>query len=601
MLLAHLLSPLAALFLILFWLAPLVGTYDYVVTRPERVALEYLVPAPLWAWYAAAAAGGVQWLRRSPSRAVHPFLAACAVLAVAIFLTSDLAPGWFPLHPPRLASTLNFLLAPLVGYAFASALRLVARLSGRRPRPDAEDRSAGPEPRMRAGRPRAYVAVVTVAFLAASALTYALVHPPPSGFAYYNEAGRARVSPVLEFARGHKEGRYLVENQPLSDPAAAQEGRALSAYLGMLGNKTLGLFFREAAPNVLFLNPLADAFSTQTDSFGISSALADDADFARRTTASQIERARLYGTKYLVIRSQLIKDRLAAESGIAARHDLGPWSVFELAGDTPPLVRPLAYRPALVVSDLSLKLRRRGDYGFVRLAEEQFNSGWFDVALALAPESRLDRLEVPEGFGPVVVDAYGYGDAGRAYARLREVARAHHLVLLSSDDPVFLRVRDSIGEFPQAEVIERGGGEPDEWLDSDRPTRSYDDSPVRMTWRRLQQALDRRKEPAGGAPLSGVLKGQGVEIAPTQEATAETPALVAATFHPSWRRADGGRVYAASPFLMLTFARGATDLIFERVWYERAAVWASAVTLLLLCALCLREGRALLTSREGRA
>ncbi|HEX8336404.1 MAG TPA: hypothetical protein VF621_06715, partial [Pyrinomonadaceae bacterium] len=510
-LLAHMLSPLAALFLILCWLAPLVGTYDYVVTRPERVPLDHLVPAPLWAWYAAAAVGGLLWLRRSPSRAARPFLAACALLAAAIFLTGDLAPGWFPSHPPRLASTLNLLLAPLVGHAFASALRLVARLFGRRPRSGAKDWSGDAERCGRAGLSRAYVVVVTVALIVFSALLYALVMPPPAGFAYYDREGWARVSPVLEFARGRRDGRYLVENQPLSDQAGALDGRALSAYLGMQGNETLGLFFREGAPNVLFLNPLVDTFSAQTDSYGISSVLADDADFSRRTTASQLERARLYGTKYLVIRTQAIKGRLAAESGIAARHDFGEWSVFELTGDALPLARTLAYRPALVVSGFSLKLRRRGDYSFVRLAEEQFNSGWFDVALTLAPEPRLDRLEVPEGFGSVIVGAYGYEDAEEAYARLREVARTHHLVLLSADDPLFRRVRDSLGEFPEAEVVERGTGEADGWLDSDRPTRSYDDSPVRMTWRRLQQALDRRKVLAdGAAPLSGGLQGQSI-------------------------------------------------------------------------------------------
>lgn len=600
-LLAHLLSPAAGLCLTLFWLAPLVGSHDYVVTRPERVALEYLLPAPLWAWYAAAAAGGVLWLRRSPSRAARPFLAACALLAAAVFLAGDLAPRWFPSHPPRLASTLNFLLAPLVGHAFASALRLAARLFGRRPRRDAKNGSGELEPPARAGLPRVYVAVVTVTSIVVSALLFALVMPPPSGFAYYDQAGWARISPVLEFARRHHNGRYLVENQPLSDPAAALDGRALSAYLGMQGNESLGLFFREGAPNVLFLNPLADAFSTQTDSYGISSTLVDDADFARRTTASQLERARFYGTKYFVVRTQTIEDRLAAEPSVGARHDFEEWSVFELAGEAPPLVRPLAYRPALVVADLSLKLRRRGDYGFVRFAEEQFNSGWFDVALALAPESRLDRLEVPEEFGSVVVDAYGYGDLESAYARLREVAHAHHLVLLSADDPLFRRVQDTLGEFPQAEIVERGAGEAEGRLDSDRPTRSYDDSPVRMTWRRLQQALDRRKVPAGGAPFSGVLKGQSIEIAPAQGATGETPALLAATYHPRWRRADGGRVYAASPFLMLTSVRGPTSLVFERVWYERAALWVSAGTLLLLCSLCLGEGRALFTSRVERA
>lgn len=62
-LLAHLLSPLAGLCLTLFWLAPLLGSYAYVVTRPERVSLAALVPAPLWLWYALAAAGALLWLR----------------------------------------------------------------------------------------------------------------------------------------------------------------------------------------------------------------------------------------------------------------------------------------------------------------------------------------------------------------------------------------------------------------------------------------------------------------------------------------------------------------------------------------------------------
>jgi hypothetical protein len=589
MLFAHLLSPLAGVLLTMFWLAPLLGSYDYVVTRPEHVTLGDLVPTPLWVWYVLALTGAVLWLRRSPARAARPFLAACALLFAAVFLLDYVAPRWFPAHPPRLVSTLNFLLAAPVGYALASVLRLARHLFGR---------SSG-----RAGKalPAGLLrAVAAAAALASAVLLYMLVMPPPTGFAYYDEAARSRISPVLEFAQGHRGGRYLVENQPLSDTANALDGRSLSAYLGMQGNESLSLFFREGAPNVLFLNPLADAFSTQTDSYGLSSALVDDADFARRTTASQIERARLYGTKYLVIRTQAMKERLAAEPAVSSRHDFGEWSVFELAGDVPPLARPLIYRPALIVSDLSLKLRRRGDYGFVRLAEEQFNSGWFDVALALAPESRLDRLEVPEGFGSVVVDAYTYDDAERAYARLREVARSHHLVLLSADDPVFRRVLDSRGDFPQAEVIERGAAEDDGWLDSARPTRSYDDNPVRMTWRRLQEALDRGKVPAvgGASALSGSLKGQGIEIIPAQGQSVETHVLVAATYHPRWQRADGGEVYVASPFFMLTFVRGATNVGFKRVSYERAALWVSAGTLLLLCSLCLWDGRALHVSRK---
>ena len=587
-LLAHLLSPLAGVCLTLFWLVPLLGSYEYVVTRPEHVALGDLIPAPLWAWYALAAAGGVMWLRRGPSRAARPFMAACALLAAAVFLSDYLAPGWFPSHPPRLAATLDFMLAAPVGQAVASVLRLLLRACGRALRLGAKTDASGsgewaPSAGLRVGATAAL-------WLSVCALLYALVKPPPFEFAYFDAAEWGRVSPVLDFARGHRDGRYLVENQPFADPAAAHDGRALGAYLGAEGGGSLSLFFREGAPNVLFLNPLVNAFSTQPDSYGISSVLTDDADFARRTLASQIGRARLFGTKYLVIRSQLMKDRLSAEPAVGARYDLGQWTIFELAGEAAP-AHALAYRPALVVSNLTLKQRRRGDYGFMRLAEEQFNSGWFDVELALSPEPRLDRLEVAEGFGSVVVDAYRYEDLERAYARLRDLARGHHLVLLSWDDPLYRRVRDSIGEFPQAEVIERPQGEAGDWLDSDRPTRSYDDSPARMVWGRLRLALERHKTETGAASISTQLGRASIDIAPAAGHAGEVPVLVGSTFHPDWRREDGGSIYVASPFFMLTFVRDPSRLVFNRVWYERVALLASAGALLLLISLCLREAR----------
>src|SRR5205085_956195 len=135
-LLSRLLSSLAGLCLTLFWLVPLLGSYIYVVTRPQRVALSDLVPAPLWLWYALAAAGALLWLRRRPSSAARPFLAACALLAAAVFLPEALAPRWFPLQPHRLASSLDFLLAAPAGAAIAFALRAASSRLGVFGRPD---------------------------------------------------------------------------------------------------------------------------------------------------------------------------------------------------------------------------------------------------------------------------------------------------------------------------------------------------------------------------------------------------------------------------------------------------------------------------------
>lgn len=581
-LLAHLASALAGLALTLFWLVPLLNAYDYVVTRPHRTAVADLVPGPLWLWYALAAAGALLWLRR-PARAVYPFLSACALMAAAVFFAAAFAPAWFPFHPQRLASTFNFLLAAPVGNALAAGLSLLG-FDARAPRPHASKPRRG-----RAGGPLSpltprvqdWVSAAILLPLAAIAL-FALLSPPDFKLAFYAEAERARVAPLLDFAGQHRDGRYLVENQPFHEAEAAHDGRAISALLGAQGNASLSLFFREGAPNVLFLNPLADALSPQPDSYGLSSVLVDDVEFARQTLASHLERARFFGAKYIVVRAQVLKERLAAERSVAARHDFGQWSVFELAGAAP-VIRALTHKPAFVVSDLTLKLRQRTDYGFTRLAEEQFASGWYDVALTLSPEQRLDRLEVPEGFGALVVDTYEYRDEDEAFTRLRAISRSRPLILLSADSALFRRIRAAPTEFPRAEIIERPREEPGGPLDSDRPTRSYDDSAVRNVWKELQASLERNKEPTGVEParVAGALESRAINISSVPEV--EVPVLIGSTYHPNWRRMGGGSIYAASPFFMLTFARGPVKLVFARGPLEIAAACVSATTLLLLC------------------
>ncbi|HYG80623.1 MAG TPA: hypothetical protein VD861_09565, partial [Pyrinomonadaceae bacterium] len=65
----------------------------------------------------------------------------------------------------------------------------------------------------------------------------------------------------------------------------------------------------------------------------------------------------------------------------------------------------------------------------------------------------------------------------------------------------------------------------------------------------------------------------------------EVPVLINTTFHPNWRRDDGGVVYAATPFNMLTFVTAPTSLSYGRSGWDRAGTWASAGTLILLALL----------------
>jgi hypothetical protein len=66
-------------------------------------------------------------------------------------------------------------------------------------------------------------------------------------------------------------------------------------------------------------------------------------------------------------------------------------------------------------------------------------------------------------------------------------------------------------------------------------------------------------------------------------ATVDLPVLVATTYSPDWRARDGRQVYAATPFFMLTFARGPVHLVYSRSTLDRAGLWASGLALLALC------------------
>lgn len=565
-LIPHLIVPLVAACLTLFWVVPMLCTYDYFVTRPYGVPLRELIPPALWGWYAISFIGLVYWLRR-PTQAMWPFLAVCLALAGGVVFGSAISPRWFPLQAPRFLSTLNFLLAVPVGHVMAVAYDRLALATS--------------EPRLS----RAGLATAIGIGLLLGAFWF--IQKPSYRWAFHATDDNERIDGVLRFAQQHRAGRYLVEVPNFSYAAAALDSRGLNSYLGSQGNEVLSVVFREAAPNAIFFNPLVTAFSAFSDNFGISSVLADDLDFVEQPLVRHLERARFAGVKYLVIVSPQIKNRLVREPGVKVVYDSpSAWTIFELQGELMPRVQVLKFRPALVVSGFSLKLRRRNEYDFVRLAEEQFADGWFDVLLARASKLKIDRIGELNQFGALVLDTYECDDENLAFARLRDFAQDRLLILLPADFALYRRIRASLAEFPKAEVIERSREGPGEWVESTAPGFHYRSNEVRRVWKAIRDALDRQKvATALPAPLlRGEVEQNAIfidlaRLAPTHR----LPVLIQTAYHPNWRTEDGSPLYAATPFFMLTFTGGPTHLVYERGWLDRVGLLASAVTLFTLC------------------
>ncbi|HEX6184772.1 MAG TPA: hypothetical protein VFZ44_12885, partial [Pyrinomonadaceae bacterium] len=511
-------SPVAAGCLTLFWLAPVVSAGAYFPSSPSRLPLYTLFSPTMTAWYVLAVAGAALWVRR-PAGAAGPYLSTCALMAALVLSAGSVAPAWLPLHAERILTMLIFMLAVPVGHLLARALSRAGLVSSPR-----RGRAAGLRP----------FHALSNAFilLALFALGVALITPPSFKLAFYAPGEAGAIEPLLGYGRAHAEGRYMVETPPFEDTETAHEGRAIGAYLAAQGNEVSSVFFREASPSIIFFNSLVRSLSVYGDATNLSSVLIADKEFAAQPVAQHLRQARLLGIRYLVIRSPWARSRLDGQPGIKSRSDLGRWSVYELDGEPPARVRALAYKPALVVSGLSVKQRRDGQYEFVRLAEEQFADGWYDVLLARSSETKLDRLFVEEGFGALLLDTYDCDDEDAAFARLREFSRDRTLVLLSSDAPLFRRIRAGLAEFPGAVVVERPAEGPGEWMEAGPPTRSYENSSVRSAWREVKRVLDARKVATGAGEREAFASRVGprsVEIEPRATQTAPAPLLIQTT------------------------------------------------------------------------
>ncbi len=609
---ARALSPLASFSLALFWLLPMLKSYEYLATRPYFFKLTDLISPTMWGLYALSVVGFILWGRRRNSW-FAPYTVGCLGLAAAISFTTLAAPRWFPLQPQRFIGALNLLLCVPVGYACARVYRF---FYGALREPDGEDGAPGDDPPAARGSDKyfSYANAVLVILITVDALLF--VHPPYVGVGFYPRGGGKDVQGVLSFASTRKDGLYLVEAD-LPEGPGKFDARAINAYLGAQGNRTLSAIFHEASPNSLYFLPLINAFSGKADSFGISSRLTDDLDFAKQSFALHVERARLFGVRYLVIRSPEVKLRIEKEVSDAQRYDFDGWSVYELGGVETPAIRALPYKPALVVGRLNLKQRRRDENGFVRLAEEQLADNWFDVLLLRSNERKIDRLENLDRFGALIVEDYAYDDESAAYELLSRYAARHLLILLPGESALFERIRSDPAALPNAKIIDsisdgaeaREGAQADNAADTGatgnrplqeeadltndllngvEPAVSYQSDPIRKQWIAVRNLLDANKEPAVGCVVGGNLGQDKIELRVNDSPTADVPVLIANSFHSSWHRDDGEQIYAATPFHMVTFIRQSTGLIYGRDFYEVTALWVSVTTLALLLVMLAR-------------
>jgi len=585
-LLCQVVSAILAIGLVAFWVLPMLNQYDYFVTRPYTVELVQLI-TPAWiVWFLLAMAGSYVWLQ-SPTRMTAPYLLTCAILAFVVVFASTVAPGWMPLQSPRYLTFLNFFLIVPVAYSLSFLFKYAARLLG----------EIGRGTNTFAIRDIPYTTGITVFVIVVLAISTGVRWG--YGFAFYVENEAKELERILEFAKNHTDGRYLVEvinpQVNFDFASAAFEARAINAYLVSNGNETISAVYHEASPHSLFSLPVTNSFSDYNDSFGISSILSDDESFYRQSSEDHIARAKLLGTKYLVIRTPERKKEFERTRGLTLQKKIGFWSIFSIDGPPRVATKLLEHKPALVFSDFTLKARHRNDSSYIRWVEEQFNDGWFDVQLARSEESRIDAHSQEDlgNFGAIILEEYEYSDLNIALNRLIRFSETGMVIAIKDNSELFELIEAKRTSFKNLVVIENlGSKESGPILDSNDPRFDYSNTEIRRTWRKMREVLDRNKIPVTNSAKTQLKKAKNrMEISLDSENSSQkpVPVVVANTFHPNWSRTDGQKIYTTTPFNQLTFADQSFEIRFERRPIEVAAVWVSFGTLLLLLVGCVGE------------
>jgi len=627
---SHAISPFISFGLTLFWLVPMFSSYRYFVTRPFT---DVVFTRPMMLWYAAAVIGVFCWRKRS-NLTIWPYVSVCLVLIAILLFAKTISPRWYPLQANRLSPTLNFLLAVPVGYAVATILRLLKEMLATR-LPSSLQVTTRLKPYAQA---LFAILLVVMGYQISQSWEMRVLgrlmktlsfYPPPEALSslansqpipsrgfdasllrnkapaaatreeLFGQSDRehaadeqlsaqalSEINAILSFARDHRDGRYAVEFPDMYDfRAGSYDARALNSYLGVQGNESLIVVFREASTSSVFMYPQLNALSFNSDSFGISSVLADDYDFFEQPLARHLERARLLGMKYFVVYTAKMKERLANEPTVGTRHDFPNWSVFEMKDGPPPKIQVLPYRPALLVTDFTLKGRFSNEANYLRFAEEQFADDWFDVRLVRSPDTMLDRLgslaELNQ-FGAIILDTYKCTRCELVYRQLKDYAQNRPLILLMSNEDLFDRIRTSIIDFPNAEVIERTTEDPPIWLDNRWPRHRYGSSAIRQQWLKIRSILESHKIPTEPASVSGEIKPFEITIDYQGEPGASSPGvpvLINTSFHPNWQ--SNNVIYMGSPMFMLTFVHESTRLHFARRSIDYLGLWASAVVLVM--------------------
>jgi hypothetical protein len=363
---------------------------------------------------------------------------------------------------------------------------------------------------------------------------------------------------LARLAKDARRGRYSVEVL-VRGPLDSRSGESWYVNGRIARNGGLALYgaHREASISPFFVEPLRNVYAGAPFAFGISARLSERGDFLNQDLSEHRKRGRWFNLKYLLVHSEAARSKLEHAEGFRKTGESAGWTVFEDTADQSVYAHVPRYLPYLTFARWNSKKRPAvGGYDFLSIAEYMFLKNRLDPAIAWSPERKIDRAEGLEHFGGLLLLDYRYDSLEDAKAKLLAFAREKPLVLLKSDDPLFLALLPFRSSHRIYYVADAG------FLGEKLEESLYHES--------LKAILDlmetHRTAVEEGVLVSRTEAGREDFTVDLNRVPARPiPVVVHQSFFPRWQDSKGTPVYLVSPTLQLVFT-GAGQ---ERLWYRR--------------------------------
>ncbi len=348
----------------------------------------------------------------------------------------------------------------------------------------------------------------------------------------------------------------------LEDPTYLSINNLLSG----AGVDTTYIAFRESSISSIFMTPVRNSLSQNTEAWGIETFLGFDSDFLSQEVNRHLDRAAFMGIGSFITSSAPMA-RVMEKSGRVLLEDrFDDWRLYGFP-NPPARAEILRNQPAIFFGPVTFKKRSTWSYDYVRLQEEILFQDQFDTLVARAHEMSLDTSNDLDRFPIAIIFDYHYHDLERAYWRLKQYAETNTIICIRDGDPLSQRLAALAGSSKHVFIFDRLRGD------------TEDVQPLRREFQQIITLLSSQRRSVRieeGQSIKAIhWDNERIVIELEKPPATSVPILIKSSYFPNWHRLDSNEpLYMVTPTFILTFARdNSVDVEFR----ADSSVWIGAL------------------------